>query len=697
MSFGGFYFSDDDLDQVERDRQDIRNRRRNTPRNRPAGEDWSSDVYVALPPCGECIPARVGNVAGHKDCCIFRLVPANMPNDGEMAIIPVLAHASDPNSILRRTVQNIWDFDICYEEHGYIRVHREKNGVWLADPAEFLVGSPTTTAEPNSGGNFGSSNLSAPVVASCEGQCKWTWDNEAKEWNLTENGCTPVTTTEAPTTTTAEPTTTSDDGDVTTTTLGPCDLCPAYDVTTEEPTTTSDDGSTTTTGEPTTTTTLEPCQCVPPDYCGSQDCEITFTPCANSDLDLEPLDCTDSTTTSADCSTTCPPDPDCSVGCDWVAHPYAGWILTNNGCSSRCPCSAPTESPNECKSAHTPCEKEPCPPDPPGPDCRGGCEWVCWNGAWFPVKYQCHCINCNQPAIRRNPCRGNCNEPAGTAKYGCDCAPPTNTPCTDCDTYHSKCNLITPPTTPAPDPCGPTTTTGEPTCNSGECTFYCEDGEWTLIDGNCPDDCPCESAAPIRDCEECETTKTNCGGTTTTSEPTTTTGPCAPCPPQDPGNCLWQWLEGAWVLIDADCEFGFECNEVGFDGEECECVQTPCNIGDPTTEEPTTTTGGDPTTTSDDGSTTTTGDGGTTTTGGDPTTTSDDGSTTTAAPCPNADPCNCMFQYLNGAWWYDNSDCEAGEPCGLGYGCFTEPVGGAAHGDCIQVPCSENQGPTTSP
>lgn len=406
--------------------------------------------------------------------------------------------------------------------------------VRLGDAAD--AGWTTTTADP----------AATTGSRACQGSCRWVWSETDKTWTLTQQSCAPATTT------TTSPTTT------TTPEPCPCGCCSDSTTTTGNPNTTTS-----------TTTTPAPCGCLPPTFCGEADGECTVTYCIDAALEHLAPRCGQTTTTPeptttttgdpSTTTTTCPPttttpDP-CAVGCDWKwAYTPSGWrwVQIRSGCSSSCPCVAP-ESPGTfaCAEASTPCVPQTATtPVPAG--CTGYCDWY-WalGGTAWALVYQ----NCSTQ--RAEPC----------------VCPPPSTPGHACgDWARTGClaGTTTSTTTPAPNPCDPTTTTGLPTSTTtttlGPCNGTCKwqwsvaGSAWGLLRNDCAAECPCQT--PHYDgSADCETAITYCRPnpptTTTTQEPTTTTSTTTTT------SCAWDDAcagdAGEFGGEGYDCTYAFRC------------------------------------------------------------------------------------------------------------------------------------------
>lgn len=497
------------------------------------------DIYVAVPPCGQGIPARKGDTPGKNECCIYVLEKKDVRDDDSDGVLkPVLM----PNDqILRRMVYNIYERAVGTGTF-YIRILRDKYGLWCNEyPNEGSTAddpddpSNTTTLPPGSVGD---------PTSPCQGVCKFVWHGIGGigYWQLVDQACRDLgTTTSTTTTTTAGP------GTTTTTTPSPeqCERCPTSTTTTTT-TTTAGPGTSTTippTTSTTTTTTPDPgscTECVYPSYCGNNDGECTFTSCTSGKVEPT-VNCTTTTTpapttlppTTCDCNTTTTlspedQDPQCQDGCDWVWWPDGGWHLVSHGCGfdhngRGCPCDYPADPPGgDCDATHTDCILPTDPGPPGGGSCTGSCIywWIPTLEAWVQTTYGCSWFDVD----------------------GCYCNPPSFRG-SECGPTEEWCKQPLPPPTDPKEPVVPGT------------------------------------------CEACYTT-------TTTSTTTTTTTP-APCT----GGCLWGWDGTQWGLHNNDC-FPCFCYPPSFEGRDtCQTAMTPC-VGGTTTDPPPTTTPAPTTTTS---------------------------------------------------------------------------------------------------
>jgi hypothetical protein len=689
------------------------------------------DIYVAVPPCGQGIPARVGDTPGMNECCIYSVNKTALLDDDINAAVltPVLMPNGD---ILRRWVYNIYERAVGTGVF-YIRILRDKYGLWLNE-------------YPNEGSTaaYGGTTQTTPIppiqqpIGGCQGTCRWIWHEVDQYWELDVDSCR-----ELPTSTSSTTSTTSNPMLTTTPSLEQCELCP----TTPPPPTTSSTTSTTTssttststsstTSSSTTTTTPRPdaCnKCSYPTYCGTFEGECTYTPCVKGDVQPT-VTCTSTTTlppttlpaTTCDCNTTttAPPDPSCVDGCDWIWWPGDSWHLISNGCNTfECPCSPPDTFPSECSGTSTPCVKISDPQPPAPPSCLGDCTWW-WMpslGAYVIAEFECNFISV----------------------FGCSCVPPSEPGGSTCRPYNTPCQ--SPPTTPPPEspPVTPgtceacytssttsttTTTTTPPPCSEG-CLHGWNGSIWVLLEDNCFPDCLCQSPA-IDGHDTCETAVSPCQNeppttppptTPTTSTTTTATTTTTPCPigsvsAGDNEVCYMNTNpdpSGApnWSVADYDVDCGTCIPSPGFDTcldelnaisnpSGCDVVCFPCETGPTTT---TTATTPCPCVFNDDG-------------GGDWTTDCDGASCPPGqkcceppfpapvgafhtpgscvpfeAPCSSACGGNCDYQCILGGdvfvWMNLGNDCDAGcgctgDPTSFGFNC-----GGSNIGAHVTLPC----------
>ena len=503
------------------------------------GANQSPDVYVAVPPCGQGIPARSGNIPGVQNCCIFKLVLQEGTTDGVSGflyqLVPVLIIGTGDNET--RTVYNIYDVAVpplMPPNEKYIRIKKDKLGRWLVTLSG-SVSSPTTTT---------STRL---IPQPCKGNCKWIWNGTC--W--TTDGCTTSTTTS--TTTTASGTTTT----------AAC-LCPPG---------------------PTTTSTTTTCSgCVYPPLCGTAIGQCYHASCTKQQLpQVSSCSCSTTTTPFCNCATTSTNGPcltppcggqgdNCGANCVWKWN-GTQWVLGYQNCAT---CPTPPANTNICGTYITYC----------GPGSfviqdisfrhavGGGCfEKCCW--CWSPITNQWKLLDGGFGGTPDNPTccvflseLGPivCHPASGTDGPFCTggliCTPPSYTPnvgspsncgLDDCNTamleldplIYSDVNPNAPKICDCSDhslgstttPSGPTTSTtpGGP-CNcgfcytstttttlppvSGNCLWQCSGGglTWSLIANHCACSQSCICNTPAQVCvESCQIQLTNCISNTTTT------------------------------------------------------------------------------------------------------------------------------------------------------------------------------------
>jgi hypothetical protein len=479
----------------------------------------------------------------------------------------------------------------------------------------------------------------------CEGLCKWIWAAAEKLWYLdtgAETPCSAVTTTTSTTTTTTGDTTTTAD-------------CIGHDTTTTDDTTTSTSTTTTpqpgdctyecvtggaqyiwqletsscasgytcprhpvegspcdTLGQKITVDCIDPssCGCLPPEHCGIDDGDCTYTYCDTFAIQADPPDCDTTTSTSTttesptvpcciddvlsnvskeECcalggtidpncgDTTTTLSPDCT-NCTWIygKNPI-GWVKISDGCTATdCACSEPSVQVNletcasECTTYSTSCVETPPPGDCVPMGCLGGCEWwwSCVAKKWYNVSYNCYfeepcpfipsVLKCRCP-VPSKPGSDTRNECRYTSCRDVNTDPPDDPPPTTTGPTTS--------TTPDPDPCK-TTTTASPECVN-ECRWESNISlEWVLAEDNCTES-PCEPCGkPVFDPrEDCEIAWTPCGSQDPTTTSTTTSEPCT-------GQCTWQTVDvnGVWVwkLIGDGCTAPSPCDcpSIALEGTE---------------------------------------------------------------------------------------------------------------------------------
>jgi hypothetical protein len=462
----------------------------------------------------------------------------------------------------------------------------------------------------------------------CSGNCRYSYNNSTKAWDLVSNGCTSTTTT---TTTTPAGTTTS----TTTTTLDPD--CAAAVM----------PGG--------TTTTPPPCQCVPPDFCPpSATCNETVTNCARGQS-LPSPSCTTTTSTSTSSTTTGTTTTSANcAGCDWLWIPTVGWILRSiqclgTGCLQQC--SYPVNNGgNACTTIHTPCL---IPPPPCQPSCYGYCQWVC--------------DDANHWLFLGSNCSSYCGE-----YWQCFCETPSFPSCGACgNRLNTPCTWHTTPP-PGTTTTGTTTSTTT-TCAPDDCCGSClwrwnpASGTWTNQGSTCtpPSRCVCSSTPPFNGTNDCEIFKTPCTkATTTTTSSTTTTTTTTACT-----SCDFVCNGVFWVVTDN------RCNQSG-----CQCRYPPGSFCSSTSEGLTWTSDCcQPAQNNCVGTTTTI------TTLSTTTTTTSTTTTTTTTP-----PCGCGYRCNGSIWSYDYNTCvesRCGSVACESYTPPTTPCTGANVGQVIWHGC----------
>jgi hypothetical protein len=447
-------------------------------------------ALCAVPPCGQGIPARVGDTPGAQTCCLFHI------HSGTLT--PLL---DADGAQARGTVYNVRTQAIpplVPPHESYVLVHADTSGRWICEVPPTAGTSFTSVPD----GSTTTTTTSAPM---CIGSCKWNWSIGGNTWTLAEKHC--LTGSLDPS---SETTTT------TTTTADPRDcLCPATTTTT----TTGDPSISTTTSTSTTsttTTTPSPCDCQYPSHCGTEEGECTYTNCAREPA-APTVECT--TTTDGPTTTTCEPGsypfPGSPCDCNFICTP-SGWMFVDYGnCPQGAPCSPPSQ---------------PCPASSGGggggsSHCRpgsyggggagsggGGGGGGCGNGS------------CETACYWWNPLHNEWELACGCGSMICD-------PCTE--PYYAACTSEPPSrigsgwddheNVPCTRPCsGASFTTTPDPCGSG-CKHRGDgEGGWEMIDNDCSGGCVCSS--PARESHDgCETLVMPCVPTTTTSGPTTTT------------------------------------------------------------------------------------------------------------------------------------------------------------------------------
>lgn len=501
---------------------------------------------MAVPPCGVAIPARVGDLPGHMECCIFKLYAKESPNSPQFTKNYYLEAVVDPRgNPMRAEVYNIYEVEVAAllpPDEQYVRITKEKGGRWLVEyPSQEI---PTSTSS--------SSSTTQPLppgtmVCQAVGEgCKFTWVEETRTWTPPDQAnCAP--TEFSTTSSTSESSTTSDT----------C-LCPTT--------------STTTSSTSSSSSTTSVCQCLWPSFCGTMDGQCTITTC--SPLRNDPPECgqTTSTTTSTSTSSTttdplastsstsattcdCPPGCDnrstttpagCAGGCYWVSTPFGTTLLTND-CAAICPCGPPVVTPDpDCSDIfHSGCVMQPsvttvaC-----TAGCYGECHWFSPDGIHWGGSKQCK----KEPGKTSMCCCPNFSSGFVPPQSCCKCSPPDRPPSGPCDEATTKCGCDptccddpSSTTAPCPECCNPdppptssTSSTTSSSTSTQPCDRRCkwqaqqtgpgEDLIWEAVAGTqqCPAECPC--GPPLEPPTDlCQYTETVCGTGTTSTTTTTTT------------------------------------------------------------------------------------------------------------------------------------------------------------------------------
>ena len=516
-----------------------------------------TDTYVALPPCGETIPAMQHRTPGTRVCCIFKLVKETEESDYKLEPIRTFN-----GSYLRQPIYNIHDRAVG--DGVWVKVHKDKFGRYLCERPRESEGT-TTTPSPN-------------VQSGCEGTCTWRWDVADQDWNVIHNGCSEGTEDPIPldeclcptTTTTTDPGTTTSTTTSTTTTPGDCqctkpDFCGSEageEVNTE---CTREEGETPDcfpcrelctwvwNSDTKTWDRLDEnecaganCACETPQTCGTEDCTYTRTPCIENSIP-NPMPYCGGVTTPGPTSTTTTAAPDigCTQGCDWTLDPNFGYVKTADNCSPTCPCQPPaidTPDPGPCGIVNTPCI-EPTTTTCAPPQCLSVCYWR-WNDAgsvWVKTADECHVPVPSCP--HTSQCR--CDPPP----YDGSCGAQDITNCrfinsTTTTTSGSGTTTTSGPTNP------PITTTPAPgSCVNRTCAYRWDGAAWNQISDECIEDCPCPGEPGYDGTYTGECAQVVCvDGTTTTSTTTTTT--VTSCCDNVPDVIIGSWCEDVTVRFE---------------------------------------------------------------------------------------------------------------------------------------------------
>lgn len=481
--------------------------------NRAAGgmvdAEWeppqTPETYVAVPTCGEGIPARAGDTPGVAECCVFKLAQAAIGDPYKLEPI-----VNPDGTQVRREVYNIFDvaFDAALPpSEYYIVIRREKFGRWLCEYPNAAGGggplaSTTTTTSTTTPNPF--------VDTICRGACRWVWNAAGQYWVPDGDSCERTTTTTS--STTSSTTTTS-----TTTTPDTECLCPPTSSTST--TTTSSTTSSSTTSS--TTTTTPDCHCAYPTWCGSTDGECTYTSCTDGVVDVQ-APCTSTTsstsTTTCDCATTTTLalPPGC-VECCYANLPVYGTVLIGSDCNGPdCHCPGPPAV-GFCEIACVSCVYETTTTTrQPDPFCNGDCIYYFLpdvfgpgQGAW--VLYEDNCQGqgtpcyCSPPSFNGNFCAPTtvqCQRPATSTSSTTSTTPP---PCWQCYTSSTTTS---------------STTTTQPYCGAG-CSWQWGGSSWGLTSFGCDPGCTC-FPPNYSGQDTCHTARSECGDATTTTTTTTT-------------------------------------------------------------------------------------------------------------------------------------------------------------------------------
>jgi len=484
----------------------------------------------------------LGPVVDMRDMCRFRLLSALYPCGSATAQRIVYDTELACNSYTNITV-----FDtLAIVPQGGVGAGTQGWARWMIDSKQWEVvalSSKKTPAVTTSTTSTTTMMLHNP----CSGRCKWVWSAASGKWTLETDNCEVASTTTQPgsQTSTTQPSQTTQ--------------CPCVPTSTTQWSTTTGSGTTkpgssttqttSTTSTTTTSTTTPQCSCVPPQFCGEQDGDCTWTQCSPYP-GIQP-DCPTSTTTtstttsstttggstssttSVDCSTTTTleptttttiPVPECTY-CKWFAFYIAnyggaiGWQLVDNYCLNRaigCRCPYPDEPASEhlCEYKIVECEVSPPQTTAPPfiPHCAGPCAWA-WNcdslvwiaiaGQWECAHSQGQCARCmcvppSEPGeacdITLTPCYENCTT-----------QPPPPTTSTTTQTTTTLYDPCTTTTTALPTTTTSTTSTSTTTaCFTMGCKWRATSNQkWQIIENKCPPTCPCSEPnwTPMDDCE----------------------------------------------------------------------------------------------------------------------------------------------------------------------------------------------------
>lgn len=481
----------------------------------------------------------LGPVVDMRDMCRFRLLSALYPCGSATAQRIVYDTELACNSYTNITV-----FDtLAIVPQGGVGAGTQGWARWMIDSKQWEVvalSSKKTPAVTTSTTSTTTMMLHNP----CSGRCKWVWSAASGKWTLETDNCEVASTTTQPgsQTSTTQPSQTTQ--------------CPCVPTSTTQWSTTTGSGTTkpgssttqttSTTSTTTTSTTTPQCSCVPPQFCGEQDGDCTWTQCSPYP-GIQP-DCPTSTTTtstttsstttggstssttSVDCSTTQPPPPttstttiECSYCKLYSFYTFLGngdiaWHKLEDHCLDKsigCYCPHPTEKAEDhlCEVLYLQCVRPttlPPPPPPPPWGCGGECHWAwnCFARSWLAIAGQIECWE-QTPRPNYEPCACRCLPPSEDGK---DCDITTTYCYKDCTTT----STTTQTTTTLYDPCTTTTTTLPTTTTSTTSTstttacftMGCKwratsNQKWQIIENKCPPTCPCSEPnwTPMDDCE----------------------------------------------------------------------------------------------------------------------------------------------------------------------------------------------------
>src|SRR3990167_5210617 len=397
-----------------------------------------SDVYLALLPNGENIPAADGNTPGRNDNCCFFKLSIGTAADPKVRVYTRLELPNDEPQ--RQTVYNIYNSALDYSQ-GFFRVSLHKSGAWLCEkPAASGVTTTTTTT----------TTASCSGVGGGLGGGIWDWNDTTKEWDPVSCDCALATTSTTTTTTT-----------------------------------------TTTGGTTTTTTTGNPCTCLKPQCCGTGPGDRAWTPCSTGTNTAPTCSTTTSTTTTggtttSTTTTTCDCSTTTTTGgggfgcgtCTFVFDANGNIVTSSNSCTGGCACANPG---GICGIIIAPCAPTP-PTTTTGitPYCNGDCRGLCIQGTLF--NYREDCIHSVGTVC---VCSTIICPPTGCVEVITPCAtppPPTTTTTTGgvttttCDFSLCSCSCYYATTTTTTG--GTTTTTTTGVCDA-QCKASWDGASWS--------------------------------------------------------------------------------------------------------------------------------------------------------------------------------------------------------------------------